>query len=35
MTRLPHLGLGPRNRSRKKQREHRALLNALGAEDLR
>jgi len=32
MTRLLHLGLGPRNRSRELQREHRALLNALGAQ---
>jgi len=32
MTRLLHLGLGPLNRSREMQREHRALLNTLGAE---
>jgi len=31
MTRLLHLEFGPRNRHREMQREHRALLKALGA----
>jgi DNA-binding GntR family transcriptional regulator len=33
MTRLLHLGLGPRNRSQEMQREHRALVKALARGD--